>query len=400
MALTAISVEPLAIGPPIIKDSHAHIQFLDHIRGAAILAVFFHHALTPSFGVDPIIFKGWFHNYTSTYTTPLFLFPFMFGYLGVAIFFVVSGFCIHLSHERSNDKVFSGFFFKRFFRIYPPYLVALLLFAFIFPLTRLRFDSNFLLGLTQLGSHLIMVHNLDRATLMGINGSFWSVAVEVQLYALYPLLLCLTRRWGWSRTLWITAIIEISLRILEGALGLAHVTSFSMPSLPFLYWYSWTIGAALAEAYLKQHPLPFVTTPLFLWPLVTVLAYFFKPLFHFTFLFGALSTACCIAHLLRQLQLPTGIFEKFGRYRFWIEPLRFIGLISYSFYLIHQPIVNSVPIILATVLPGHHLPGIIVYIVICFIAGPLIVILSYGFYRFIEIPSISLGKRLRKSISR
>ena len=52
--------------------------------------------------------------------------------VGVAIFFVVSGFCIHLSFRRGAPGDWRGFFIRRFFRIYPPYFLAVLIFAFFF----------------------------------------------------------------------------------------------------------------------------------------------------------------------------------------------------------------------------------------------------------------------------
>jgi peptidoglycan/LPS O-acetylase OafA/YrhL len=56
-----------------------------------------------------------------------------YGHMGVAMFFVVSGFCIHLSHARSNSRSWVEFSRRRFFRIYPPYLLSLLVFYFMWP---------------------------------------------------------------------------------------------------------------------------------------------------------------------------------------------------------------------------------------------------------------------------
>jgi peptidoglycan/LPS O-acetylase OafA/YrhL len=53
------------------------------------------------------------------------LFPFSLGGLGVAIFFAVSGFCIHLSHLHNRNKGWSFFIYRRFFRIYPACIAAL-----------------------------------------------------------------------------------------------------------------------------------------------------------------------------------------------------------------------------------------------------------------------------------
>ncbi|MCI0658269.1 MAG: acyltransferase family protein, partial [Acidobacteria bacterium] len=99
-----------------------HITFLDTLRGIAIALVFAFHSLGPSFGVDHLAWSGWLRDFSSVRRSFLALLPASLGWSGVAIFFVVSGFCIHLSHERSRRKGFKVFFIRRFFRIYPPYL--------------------------------------------------------------------------------------------------------------------------------------------------------------------------------------------------------------------------------------------------------------------------------------
>jgi peptidoglycan/LPS O-acetylase OafA/YrhL len=129
------------------------------------------------------------------------------------LFFVISGFCIHLSHVRSREQNFRRFFIRRFSRIYPAYLFCVLIFFFVPPWSSISATS--LSGGAQLASHLLLLQNFDDRTLFGINPSFWSIAVEVQLYLLYPLLLALVSRLGWKRTLLILATLELSLRSLE-----------------------------------------------------------------------------------------------------------------------------------------------------------------------------------------
>ena len=173
-----------------ISRSDDHLSFLDHIRGLAIILVFGFHALHPAFGRSDLPWDGWFRDFNVPRLF-LVLLPVSSGSIGVAIFFVVSGFCIHLSHERSKQKDLRTFFVRRFFRIYPPYFLALAFFALVFPRSRLRLDSPS--DFANLGSHALLIHNFFKPWAVGINGSFWSLAVEAQLYLLYPLLLVLVR---------------------------------------------------------------------------------------------------------------------------------------------------------------------------------------------------------------
>jgi len=72
---------------------------------------------------------------------------------------------------------------------YPPSLLVLLFFAVIYPLSRLHFNNGS--DFAQIISHNFLIHHLDYRSHFGLNLSFWSVAIEVQLYALYPLVLAL-----------------------------------------------------------------------------------------------------------------------------------------------------------------------------------------------------------------
>ena len=109
-----------------MKSGSKHLELLDHLRGVAILAVLIFHTLGMAFGYDALPWKGWLRDFSGHATFLCFLPVGMIGQAGVAIFFVVSGFCIHLSFE-TQGREWSRFFIRRFFRIYPPYLLALLL---------------------------------------------------------------------------------------------------------------------------------------------------------------------------------------------------------------------------------------------------------------------------------
>ena len=226
-----------------------HLPFLDGIRGIAILSVFLFHSLGTSFGFDKLPWAGLFRDF-DTSGSFLALYPLTYGHAGVAVFFVVSGFCIHLSHQRSRDKGWACFFNRRFFRIYPPYLVATCVFFFIWPWGSP--DPEGFSPLAQLGSHLFAVHNLHESGFFGINPSFWSVAVEIQLYAIYPLLVLLTIRLGWRKSLILAGFLEIFIRSASSAYGVFYETPLPriITSSPFAYWFSWSLGAYLADCYL------------------------------------------------------------------------------------------------------------------------------------------------------
>ena len=367
-----------------MAQTEDHIPFLDHLRGFAIASVFAYHSLGASFGKDGLKWDGWFRNFHEAHSF-LVLLPVVLGWGGVAIFFVVSGFCIHLSHERARRKDLNIFFSRRFFRIYPPYFVALIFFAFLFPFSRLGWNSFH--SFAQLGSHVFLIHNFNGRSIFGINAAFWSIAVEVQLYLLYPLLLLGVRRWGWRNALWFTGVLEITLRTVAGIFCLRqeeplHGWFFGSP---FFYWFSWSIGAKLADDWLYGRPFFLRKCPVWIWVVLVIVSYLIRPLAPFCFLFVALSTANLITYLL----VHPG--TRLGLPGFVRSHLRSVGVLSYSVYLLHEPLILIVPWAMGKAFPGGYLNPAVTF-VICLASWPLVLLLSWLFYRVVELPSISAGK--------
>src|SRR5438477_9981607 len=115
------------------------LDFLDSFRGFAVLWVFLVHVVLAAYGAVALPWAGSFADFARPpggWTFYL-VFPASLGWAGVPVFFVVSGVCIHLSHRRSPDQSWVSFFRRRWWRIVPPYLAALLAFAFLWPDTQL-----------------------------------------------------------------------------------------------------------------------------------------------------------------------------------------------------------------------------------------------------------------------
>ena len=364
-----------------------HIDFLDPIRGIAILLVFAYHSLDAAYGRDQLPWGHWFREFNAP-PSFLLLFPATIGWAGVAIFFVVSGFCIHLSFSRSPQ--WSQFLRRRFFRIYPPYLITLLFFAFVFPTSRLNFIS--LWGAKKLLGHLFLFHNFNQS-IFGIpssfNPSYWSIAIEVQLYALYPVLIALVKRFGWRRSLIGIAAIEVTLRLTMGvlfAVGGKGLPSYLSAS-PFVYWFSWSIGAYVAERHIRGTVFSISKYSLYAIGAAAVAATFFKPLYPMSFLLFALFTAGVVASFLhnpeQQFPMPAGLRTH----------LQEVGIWSYSLYLWHQPFVAYVPRLISKIAPRAHVHAPIVFLA-CIALWMIAVPLARLSYQFCELPSISLGKSL------
>jgi peptidoglycan/LPS O-acetylase OafA/YrhL len=342
--------------------------------------------LAVSYGRGQLDWQGWGRDFHQVSGGFLYLLPLMFGQGGVAIFFVVSGFCIHLSHERSKNKSFNVFFARRFFRIYPPYFVALIFFVLFLRSTKLNFHSGH--DLAQFFIHLLLVHNLGGFSFSGISPSFWSIAVEAQLYLLYPLLLLLVGRWGWKGALLVTGVIEVFLRLTG---GLDDNLPRWFTSSPLTYWFSWSIGACLADGLLKGRRVMLTGCPLWVWPVFTVVFFFIKPLYGLCFLTIALFTANVIAYLARTENAGQANESRIFGWGYLARHIRWVGVISYSVYLLHQPFTWFMPHIFSRLFPAHPVHPLVM-LASFGLEWPLILLMSYFFYRYVEQPSIHWGK--------
>jgi len=358
-----------------MQRNEDHLNFFDTMRGVALIGVFLAHCRGEAY--------GWDFDPTHARTLDAMLtFPLFLGAAAVPIFFAISGFCIHLAHRRSTRQDWLTFFTRRFFRIYPPYFVALV-FACILFRTHLLATGE-VVDHSQFFSHLFLIHNGWERTFLGINGSFWSIAVEVQVYLLYPLLFAMARALGWTRTLVITAAIELGFRSWAAFCIALHTAPPSdMPiQSPLAYWFSWTIGAAVAEAFLNGQPLPFAHIPIWFFPVTVVLTSTADWLQPFFFTLASLATAVVITRCLNAENAPSSRVSWSTRY------LRCAGTISYSMYLLHQPFVYAIAARLHHTRIGGH-PFLILLLTTAFWFP--ILFLAWAFYRLLEQPSIALG---------
>lgn len=308
------------------------------------------------------------------------------------MFFVVSGFCIHMSFQQQGQK-WGDFFIRRFFRIYPAYLAAL---VFILALDMV-YNRQGVLGhedWMQVLAHLFLVHNFDPSKIFAINGSFWSLAIEGQLYLLYPALLVLVAKLGWRSTMVTLAACELLIRCASGLIQTVDAeqtivgqVSWFLASSPLGYWFSWALGAFIADAHLKKQSLPFLNASPVWWLALAIISYFIKPLDPFRFLLFAVLTAVVTSQLL------SGARIKIKVPAFSLSLLNKIGLWSYSIYLLHQPLLNIYSRAIDWVFPLEDQTAWIVFL---FNAMLWLAIIPFSFlwYKIFELAGIALGKRI------
>jgi peptidoglycan/LPS O-acetylase OafA/YrhL len=220
------------------------LQSIDALRGIAALGVVLYHAVLQTQNAVPGNVFRW--------PVKLLQFVSSFGYIGVFLFFVISGFCIHLQWAKSRATgkpqtiQFGSFWKRRLRRLYPPYLIAFGLFMLMAALsTGINVTHFFVYDVVM---HLLMLHNLDPHTCYSINGVFWTLAVEEQLYLAYFLLLFLRTRLGWGPTLVICALARVGWFFFGHAVWLSTGFGMPVPEAAASHWFTWALGALAVEA--------------------------------------------------------------------------------------------------------------------------------------------------------
>ncbi len=289
------------------------IPQLDGVRGIAILLVILHNESTvfPSLHLERVFASGW---------------------MGVDLFFVLSGFLITgiLVDSRGSDRYFANFYARRCLRIWPLYYTLLLFMFVIVP--RLRpseahtvFDRS-----SPAWSYPLFLQNFFVAVPTSAAGPLavtWSLAIEEQFYLVWPWIVrwCSGKQLAWLAGLVIAASPLV--RVVLAAHGVELYTNV------FCRLDGLMAGALLAVVVRSPgvRPAAFVRRA----GLVLVLA---LPLSLVTDAIGAqwaafsLSAAWSAAFVYLALFSPWRLFQRGLTNRFLVGT----GIVSYGLYLLHK----------------------------------------------------------------
>ncbi len=353
------------------SGTNSNIKFFDGVRGAAVAAVvLFHLMLYTGSSEDRsrYVIGDWITSY---------------GYLGVSVFIVVSGFVLMYPMARRGTQTLPrgtwNFYKRRARRILPPYYAALglsLLLILLVPALQQRtetaWDSKIPVTTGGITSHLLLIQDLSPSWANQINGPLWSVAVEFHLYLLMPVvLLPLWRRLG-------AVPVVISLFVLGVAMSLLDLASWAHPWLIALFA-AGMMSSQVATGVVQIRHLASLT----IMGLVGMCILFI--IFH-----DRLTREVAISEMAFGL-ITAGLLAWFTKgflsgNKNWVilfletKPAVYLGIRSYSIYLVHSPILAVGNIFLLTAVkdPNLHL------ILMIFVVLPCSVIIGEVFYQTIE----------------
>ncbi|MBC7979165.1 MAG: acyltransferase [Armatimonadetes bacterium] len=363
------------------------IECLDGLRGVAIILVVIHHC----FYFPPTV------PYSEALTGLL-----QGGRLGVAIFFVLSGFLMGLVIFRDRESFnLRNYAIRRFARIYPPFFLSLLVAAIV----ALTLGQSIGGVIQSVMLHLSSLANWIDPKVQ-LNEVYWSLLIEIHFYILLPLVHQLYKATTGNPAVWTVLTFGIpplayrvathySEHILgQGWVGFDLATPKRMDSFFFGLLFAWLYLSGFGNR-LSTNQLGKICGLGASLIIVSLLAYgitFVSPL-----LVSANSPAFFLELGYMGCQLGTFalLFMTFNRTGFWARLLsngwlKFCGLVSYEWYLFHFLTAR----IFRKLLPSGSVPIYFVKMLVPII-GSLIV--SALVYRYFSQP---IQNRLRRNITR
>ena len=325
------------------KIGSERVVAIDTLRGIAALAVCVFHITN---GKDGYLSDSNILKILGSY-----------GWLGVEVFFVISGFIIPYAMERGGYTILNikPFLIKRILRIDPPYLCTILivlLLNYLSTLLPLYAGNGFTLNLKNLLLHFGYLNGIMNEP--WVSPVFWTLAIEFQFYLVTALSFgFMMHEYKVIRYLFLIVILCADLFFESQVLFFKYSSLFCVGMMAF-YYHTKMIGRA--EFLLSS----------------TVLLLFCHL---------QLGVLPMIAGLVTLLILFVPLK---------LRVLEFLGMISYSLYLIHIPVGGRI-INLSTNFVEQELARSFVALG----AVGVSVGISYLFFRLIETPSIKLSKAIK-----
>ncbi|HEV7179795.1 MAG TPA: acyltransferase [Candidatus Baltobacteraceae bacterium] len=320
---------------------------LDGLRGIAVLLVLWYHVWEISWLPAP--WSQYFQFIPET------------GFIGVPLFFFLSGFVITYPFLRAQAHgqplpTWGHFAWRRFIKIVPSYVLSIAVaYAIGYAVTQRTGAAPW----QEILSHLLFVHTWWQATYGSINGVLWTLAVEVEFYCIFPLVWWCFRRAPWATAIGMTAV-ALAWRTWLQTCCYSGVFPQYAENLPgyldifasgMLAAYVFTRIGARARASRWNWLAPLVALAGIVmaaallknlydfrnvdqWQVVWQVRW--RPLFGIAF--GTIAVASLCAPRWWELLLANA-------------PLRFLAIISYNLYLYHQMIAREM---LAWHIPSYH----------------------------------------------
>ncbi|MFC4809640.1 acyltransferase family protein [Paenibacillus sp. GCM10023250] len=370
---------------------HGRLSELDSLRGIASLSVVLYHSAS-LLGIMAAL--PWLYH------TPLQIL--LAGHQAVIFFFLLSGFVLTLPFAEGKSRGYGSFMLRRLSRLYPPY-IASLAFGLALRLLCYRVPINDLwsrpIGWIPILQHVVMIGQFHQQY---FNPVVWSLVMEMRIALIFPFLVwfVLKANWIWS------VLIGFVLSCCGILLHVRYQDSIDFFTNYFdtaHYVFIFVVGAILAK---HRHRLVdrfkrlrMVTR--LVWGIIAFLVYTWGNNLGWDFggllgnlvsdWFTMLASGFCMIAAIASMRLKAVLDWR---------PIAFVGRVSYSFYLVHL-------VVLLALMNLFTNPSSLLYpedYARYYISPYWLLIGTVGLslalaalsYRYIELPSIRLGRYLTR----
>ncbi|GEN75903.1 acyltransferase family protein [Chryseobacterium hagamense] len=327
------------------------ILVLDGLRGLAILLV--------------LLFHGYYiwsdyYPYKKLYGDNIL---FKYGSLGVQLFFLISGFVILMSVERTDRYL--KFLKNRWVRLFPSMLICSLI---IYATAHFFHERPF--GIPPLKSILPGITFINNSVLEKAFGtdfpvlelSFWSLFVEVKFYIIFGALYFLFNRNIALGGIFLIYLSALALQLLVLG-GILHETSWMKIYIGSFIHFGWFAAGAVAYIYFYQREKKYLWMLIF--TMLCALLYVLK--FQDPVMLVYLVVLCLIFYSALFLKSFGAVFST----RFF----KFVGFISYPLYLLHENM------LVALIIKIHHtfsqIPYLLLPVISFILIGGLASVVAY-----------------------
>jgi peptidoglycan/LPS O-acetylase OafA/YrhL len=340
---------------------------------------------------------------------------FGYGFLGVPLFFIISGFCIHLPYAASDRPLDArAFTIRRLFRIYPPYLVVVVLCTLIGFTHARMFGTATEASWRNFLGHLFFWHYFvpRSAPGTGLSPVFWSISIEVHFYILYVVLLPVIRSVGIGRCTIAALGIGIAYRLLWTTYA-GSVSGSMQALLPHRFAGArlgeWLLGAWIAEAYASPHlslanrrlggPLTLATGLLSLIGMILLSWSSLCPSSEWLDLTCTFAFAIIVLALVSMEQAQPTIMD----FRVLQTIGKWLGDRSYSLYLVHYtviPLVGTAYALAFHVNDKKTMKGSLAWALVAITGIVASILCAEAMYHLVERPSHRMARVLAAALER
>ena len=353
------------------------LDFIDAFRGWAILGVLLVHSALIT-------------------TPPTWLQPLTeYGARGVQLFYLVSAFTLFYALDQRRDKADQhpviAFFIRRFFRIAPLFYITFILSLIVSGLGARYWAPNGV-SLTNIITTLFFVNGWHPEWINAIVFGGWSIAIEMNFYLLVPIL------YRFIKKLWV-AVLCVPIAFIGGHAIANLIAAYYAPYYPAEQQYlvdSWQHLLSLPnELYVFMCGIALY----FLWRDHRHLFDRIPPVFHEIGFYALTIILIASFYVLPSTPLIVCLFAALVLLGSTVRsplvtsrPIRFLGQISYSLYLLHFFVYSALEKLVFNTHSTGFAPWFATLGLELFIAVPL----AYVSYRLIEKPGQILGAKLIK----